>query len=240
VVGVNGQKSLPFRCNISEAVVIGRVPSPELNRSSLNCSSFPSPGIQTPFHPNDSFTGIVSGDGFLYGFRPSFSSSNVLVMHYWRFFNNGTTMEFKWIYRGPALNQLEAGNSHICGLNATNALDCWKWPEFNPTGDQNFSEVAVGEGFVCRLSEDGKISCRGNGAGVTGEEPKGNYQVIAAGFRHACAISRGNDLQCWGNTMIDDTPRGKFNALALGLNRSCALRTNGTMVCWGENNFSLP
>ncbi|XWS21949.1 hypothetical protein CRYUN_Cryun30bG0100800 [Craigia yunnanensis] len=159
-------------------------------------------------------------------------------MHCWRFFSNGTTLEFKRIYWGPPLNQLEAGNSHICGLNEINALECWQWPEFIQTRDQNFSTIAVGEEFVCGLSEAGKISCPGDIAGISGQRI-GNYSVIAAGFWHACAISLDNDLECWGNT-VGDKPQGKFNALALGQNRSCALRINGTVVCWGQNNFSLP
>ncbi|XVF30124.1 hypothetical protein REPUB_Repub16aG0029900 [Reevesia pubescens] len=207
----------------------------------LNCSSFPAPGIQNPpFNSNVSFSGIVSGDGFICGLRPSFSSSNISVMLCWRFFSNGTTIEFKRIYKGPALNQLEAGNSHICGLNETNALECWQWPEFNQTKDQNFTNIAVGEDFVCGLSEAGKIICLGNVAGIYDQEFRGNYSVIAAGFRHVCAISLDNDLECWGDK-VGDRPQGKFNALALGQNRSCALRTNGKVVCWGlNNNFSLP
>ncbi|XVE60677.1 hypothetical protein DITRI_Ditri05aG0147400 [Diplodiscus trichospermus] len=221
-------------------LVCALVPSLIPQRSSLNCSSFPSPGIQTPFNSNDSFSGIVSGHGFLCGLRPS--SSNISIMHCWRFFSNGSTIDFKRIYIGPALSQLEAGNSHICGLNETNALECWQWPEFNQTRDHNFSAIAVGEGFVCGLSEAGKINCFGNVAGISGQEPRGNYSAIAAGFSHACAISLDNDLECWGNTEVGDTPQGKFNQLALGLNRSCALRAdnNGTVVCWGHNNFSLP
>ncbi|XP_039024647.1 serine/threonine-protein kinase-like protein CCR4 [Hibiscus syriacus] len=209
---------------------------------SLNCSTLSGTRFRTPFDPHVSFSGIVSGDGFLCGLRPSFSSPNASVMHCWRFFNNGATMEFKRIYNGPALTQLEAGNSHICGLNETNALECWQWPEFNQTWEyRNFSSIAVGEGFVCGLSKEGKISCHGDIDGVSGQEPKGNYSVIAAGFNHACAISRENDLECWGDTVVDDTPTTRnFNALALGLNRSCGLRTNGTVVCWGQNNFTLP
>ncbi|XWS23430.1 hypothetical protein CRYUN_Cryun28dG0013400 [Craigia yunnanensis] len=161
-------------------------------------------------------------------------------MHCWRDFSNRTNVKLKRIYEGPALNQLEAGNSHICGLNETNVLECWQWHEFNQTRNQNFSTIAVGRGFVCGLSRDGRISCPGDIAGISGQEPRGNYSVIAVGFSHACAISAENNIECWGNTVLDDTPQGKFNALALGENRSCALRTNGTVVCWGQNNFSLP
>ncbi|OMO78894.1 Regulator of chromosome condensation 1/beta-lactamase-inhibitor protein II [Corchorus olitorius] len=161
-------------------------------------------------------------------------------MHCWRFSSDGSTIDFKRIYNGSALNQLEAGNSQICGLNATNGLECWQWHGFNPTQNPNFSTIAVGEGFVCGLSsETGKISCLGNAPQVPQE---GNYSVIAAGFGHVCAITLGNDLQCWGNSVgVNNNPEGKFMGLALGLNRSCALRTNETVVCWGhQNNFSLP
>ncbi|XP_021300080.1 serine/threonine-protein kinase-like protein CCR4 [Herrania umbratica] len=224
--------------SISETSNLTLVCALEPQRSSLNCASFP-PGIQTPFNSNYSFSGIVSGEGFLCGLRPSFSSSNISVMHCWRFSSDGTTIEFKRIYEGPGLKQLDAGNSHICGLNETNALECWRWPGFNPTGDRSFSTIAVGEGFVCGLSEAGKIKCLGNVTGISGQEPRGNYSVIAAGFTHACAIGLDNDLECWGNT-VGNKPQGKFKALALGQNRSCALRINETVVCWGENNFSLP
>lgn len=224
-------------------LVCALVPSPGagLQRSSLSCSSFPVPGIQTPFNSNHSFSGIVSGDGFLCGLRPSFSSPNVSVLHCWRFFNNGSTgpEDIKRIYSGPTLRQLEAGDSHICGLNETNALECWQWPDFIPTRDQNFSSIAVGKEFVCGLSESGKISCPVNVADISDREHRGNYSVIAAGFSHACAISLEKDLECWGDG-VGVIPRGKFNGVALGLNRSCALRENGTVVCWGQNNFNLP
>ncbi|KAE8709908.1 Serine/threonine-protein kinase-like protein CCR4 [Hibiscus syriacus] len=214
-----------------------------LQPSPLNCSSFPVHGIQTPFNPNYLFSGIVSGDGFVCGLRPLFSPSNVSVMHCWRFSSNGSFLDLKRIYKGPALNQLEAGNTHICGLNDTNGLECWQWPGFNQTGGvQFFSEIAVGEGFVCGLTEDQKaIRFIGNFAGITGREIRGNYKKIAAGFKHACAINSDDGLECWGNGMGDrDLPQGQFKELALGLNRSCALRTNGTVVCWGMDSFRLP
>ncbi|KAK8692074.1 hypothetical protein V6N13_075555 [Hibiscus sabdariffa] len=210
--------------------------------SSLNCSSFPVPGIRSPFNPNDSFSGIVSGDGFVCGLRPLLSQSNVSVMHCWRFSSNGSFLDFKRIYRGPALNQLEAGNTHICGLNESNGLECWQWPGFNQTGGvQNFSDIAVGEGFVCGLTGDGTvIRFFGNFTGIADQEIRGNYKKIAAGFSHVCAINSDGGLDCGGNrNIIGDRPQGQFKELALGLNRSCALRTNGTVVCWGMNGFSL-
>ncbi|KAK8642983.1 hypothetical protein V6N13_012303 [Hibiscus sabdariffa] len=224
-------------------IVCALVPSNDgLQPSSLNCSSFQVPGIRTPFNSNVSFSGIVSGDGFVCGLRHLFSSSNVSVMHCWRFSRNGSFLDLKRIYMGPVLNRLEAGNTHICGLNETDGLECWQWPGFNQTGGvQFFSDIAVGEGFVCGLTKDGKtIRFLGNFTGIAGQEISGNYSLIAAGFSHVCAINSDGGIECWGNrNIMGDEPQGQFKELALGLNRSCALRTNGTVVCWGMSNFRL-
>lgn len=202
----------------------------------LNCSS-----QFISVNPNATFSAIVSGEGFLCTVR-SFSSSS--AMHCWRFSANGSNMIYKRIHREPSLQQLEAGNSHICGiLNRTSGFQCWQWPEFKSFSiRENFSSIAVGEDFVCGLSVTSKIRCFGTGnniRSIVDNQPKGNYSVIAAGFRHVCAISVGGDLHCWGD-WVAKNPQGKFEALALGENRSCAMRNNGTIVCWGQNDFSLP
>ncbi|KAJ0026429.1 hypothetical protein Pint_07376 [Pistacia integerrima] len=235
---------LPFISSLStvsisetsnEPLICALVLSPNGNSSFLNCSSS---GIG---NSNVSFSGVVAGDGFVCGLR-NFATSYSSAMNCWRFSSNGTVMEYKRIYQGPALHQLEAGNSHICGVvNDTNRLQCWQWPEFNSS--LRFSSIAVGQDFVCGLSETGRISCN-NGNNVTStvidQVPDGNYSVIDAGFSHACAISLDHSLRCWGDE-VGETPRDMFNALALGENRSCALRsTNGTVVCWGQDNFTLP
>ncbi|KAA8546268.1 hypothetical protein F0562_002993 [Nyssa sinensis] len=145
------------------------------------------------------------------------------------------------IYHGPAITELDAGNSHICGLvNGTDLLQCWQWKEFNSGINQNLSGIAVGENFVCGLSEFRNIKCLPNNGSVIADVPVGNYSVIAAGFRHACAISlEDGSLACWGEK-VGVEPQGQFISLALGENRSCALRPNRTVTCWGENDFTLP
>lgn len=205
----------------------------------LNCTSFP-PGIQIPTNSfNTSLSGIVGGDGFLCALG---SPSSIMVC--WRFSANGTNMIFKRIYDGlrPDLYELDAGNSHICGLvKDTNRLECWQWKEFDSTNQKFSSHIAVGENFVCGLLETGEVKCLGDDARVVGFEPvNGGYSVVAAGFNHACAISSYGSLDCRG-VMVGEKPQGdQFTSLALGRNRSCALRYNQTVVCWGENNFRLP
>ncbi|PSS19398.1 Serine/threonine-protein kinase-like protein [Actinidia chinensis var. chinensis] len=250
---------LPFICALS-TVAISETSNQTLiicalthssgyqQHSYLNCTSFHRGNrIHTP--KNDSFSGIVAGNGFVCALIRRSPSSSVLGC--WRF-SSANDIYYKRIHRRAPVRELEAGNTHICGLmKETNRLECWQWREFNSSLSQHisFSTIAVGEGFVCGLtSEFGNIKClqgqkaNENGGSVVGLEPSGNYSVIAAGFRHACAISTEGNLECWGKTGNDNyKPRGEhFTSLAMGESRSCAIRRNGTVVCWGESNFSLP
>ncbi|KAJ4830524.1 hypothetical protein Tsubulata_041892 [Turnera subulata] len=234
---INSLSTIAISETSNQTLVCALVRPPSANHSSLNCSSSSSSGIRIPVNPNISFSGVVAGDGFVCGLMSTFASTSTMVC--WRFSANGTNMVYKRIYQGPALAELEAGNSHVCGLvNDSNLLECWQWPEFDPRSvTQNFSSVVVGEDFLCGLSSSGSVACPGSGIG---QVPEGNYSVIAAGFRHACGLSTiGNELVCWGD-VVGEVPQGEFISLALGENHSCALRANETVVCWGQNNFSLP
>ena len=232
---VNSLSTVAISETDNQTLICALIKPPNQQAFVLNCTSFPQ-GIQIPVNPSTSFAGIVAGYGFLCGLISPSSS----IMVCWRFSTNGNKISYKRIYNGPAIKDLDAGNSHICGLvNDTNRLECWQWQRFHPSRDHNFSSVAVGENFVCGLSAIGNITCVGNNTNVVGGEPRGNYSVVSAGFRHACAISENNSLDCWGK-MEGEKPQGKFISLALGENRSCALWHNETVVCWGKNNFSLP
>ncbi|XP_057457044.1 serine/threonine-protein kinase-like protein CCR4 [Lotus japonicus] len=211
-------------------------------QSNLNCTSFP-PGIGLQVNPNVSYSQIVGGNGFLCASRPSSSSSSTSIMGCWRFSANASNVPFKRIYHGPVIEDIDSGNSHVCGLVRGLGLECWQWPGFNSTSSmsRNMSRIAVGENFVCGLSETGSVTCMGSNTNVVGHEPVPgrNYSLLAAGFRHACAISGDGSLDCWGD-MEGQKPQGRFISLALGENRSCALGYDGLVSCWGSNNFSMP
>lgn len=215
--------------------------SSDQHNSYLNCTSFPG-GIQVPLGPlNSSISGIVAGNGFICAVRSQPTSSNS-IMGCWRFSPSAEHPEEEWsykrIYRGLPIDDLSAGDSHICGITS-GGLECWQWEEFNSTipDFRNFTSLAVGEDLVCGLSaEFGNIKCLNNT--VSGYERSGNYSAIAAGLRHTCAIFVNNgSLQCWGG---ENPPEGEFTTLAMGENRSCAIRPNGTVACWGEESFGLP
>ncbi|OWM78042.1 hypothetical protein CDL15_Pgr018611 [Punica granatum] len=216
---------------------------PDNNRTtSLNCTSFPS-GIHIPQINNTiPYSGIVSGDGFVSALM---SWSSVSVMVVWRFSSNGTNVDYKQIYKGTVIKELEAGNHHICGIfNGTDRLGCWQLPGYGDTViNVNLSTVAVGNDFTCGLSFGREIICSGSNSNITDHIPGGFYRSIEAGPRHACAISQNNSLHCWGDIYnaegSENHPEGQFTSLALGENRTCALRLNETVTCWGVNNFEF-
>ncbi|XP_010523188.1 PREDICTED: serine/threonine-protein kinase-like protein CCR4 [Tarenaya hassleriana] len=241
--------SLSLNCSSLPTVSISETSNRTLicalfHGSSLRCSIFPRGSIGFPINdhiPNRTFAGVVSGNGFVCALISpmGLNASSVLC---WRFSANGRHMSRKRIYQGPELEELEAGNSRICGIESVSRrLRCWQPVSPSPETYPNFSSVAIGENFLCGLSPSpGKITCHGQGIA---NAPSGdnNYAAIAAGFRHACAITLDNDVHCWGQTQGSIPPGEKFTSLALGHNRSCGLRlSNGTVVCWGSDNFSLP
>ena len=140
------------------------------------------------------------------------------------------------------------------------------------------TQIAAGEYFTCALLENGKIRCWGYGANgslgygtlanigdnefpaVAGPINLGADAVaIAAGRRHACAITTDKNVRCWGlngngqlgyghlNTIGDnETPNvvGDVNingdkaiGLALGFAHSCALVEPDKVRCWGAGSF---
>jgi len=89
---------------------------------------------------------------------------------------------------------------------------------------------------------------------------RGPYKYVANGRTHTCAITKDDDIRCWGNNwagqlgaptsqtcQLSDCslvpiaiqcPAGevcKFRALAAGGDHTCAVDTNGKAWCWGED-----
>ncbi|KAF9602116.1 hypothetical protein IFM89_025161 [Coptis chinensis] len=226
--------------NVNNTIICALVPSVTNTQVSfLNCTTFPT-STELPYtYPNISVSAITGGDGFQCLLR-SPTASLVTTLGCFRFSSNNSTSAYKRIYRGPMLEELDAGNSHMCGrVNRTNSLQCWQWPGFNTSIGRNISRIAVGGEFVCGLSEFGGVECFGNDTAIVTGKPTGNFSLVSAGFNHACGIYLNGSITCWG-VRVGNIPVGTFASLALGNNRSCAVRTNGTVTCWGDNDFRLP
>ncbi len=130
--------------------------------------------------------------------------------------------------------------------------------------------VTTGDAHTCALTVDGQVRCwgandggqLGNGNTADAHAPVASgigvlgYKAIAAGSRFTCAIARGADVFCWGDShhnqldngiglnatttpvQVRNLANGGFPAaiaISAGVSHACALSVTGTVACWGDN-----
>ena len=130
----------------------------------------------------------------------------------------------------------------------------------------NAIKVSAGRGHSCALLDNGQIKCWGDGS--NGELGIGTTLDVAFPERiaasekfidvdagvsagHACAVTEGGRVMCWGRNTTGQLGYGKgSNAshpvyvhaidnavkVSVGHNHSCALLSDKTAKCWGDND----
>lgn len=144
---------------------------------------------------------------------------------------------------GATATQVAAGELHTCALTDANEIRCWGYGSNGQLGYGNTQAIGDNE-FP---STAGSVNM---GANAT---------FVAAGRRHTCVITDGNNVRCWGlnsngqlgyghTTQIGDNEQpnvsGDINLggdeiveLALGYNSSCARVSGGDVRCWGNSTY---
>lgn len=129
-----------------------------------------------------------------------------------------------------AATRIAAGGGLACALNALGAVHCW--------GSNLFGSLGNGGG------SDSGVPVAVNLGGASA-------QRIAVGSLHACALTSGNQVRCWGlndsgqlgdgstaNSPVPTTVTGlsgTLTGLTAGSSHSCALNSAGEVYCWGAN-----
>jgi alpha-tubulin suppressor-like RCC1 family protein len=140
---------------------------------------------------------------------------------------------------GNNVAQISAGGEFTCALLRTGAVECWGANFIGQVGSGTFNDQP---GDPIGIPTPTPVV--GLGSGV--------IQISAGGF-HACAISVGGSLSCWGADTIGQLGDGKttvsrsavpVSVLSLGgtarqvtagSDHTCAVLVNGSLRCWGDN-----
>lgn len=180
--------------------------------------------------------------------------------------------------------QISVGYYHSCALKESGEVYCWggnQWGQLG-TGDRRPSPTAVkaqglpqdviavdaGLDHTCALTSSGDIKCWGSG--YTGQLGDGmvsggltpadvgsfssNVVNLTVGESHACGLTNGGDMMCWGanhfgelgigSAVVSQTLpvnvaglEGNVQSIATGSNHTCAVTTDGAAKCWGQNSF---
>jgi alpha-tubulin suppressor-like RCC1 family protein len=138
---------------------------------------------------------------------------------------------------GAGVQAIAAGRNFACAITSAGGAKCWGANDFDQLGnnDPMFADQSV------------PVDVFGQTTGVA---------QIAAGETHACLLTTGGGVKCWGrsdtgalgnnshlepdNTQSIATDVTGLTtgvaAIAAGSGHTCAMRTNGDVLCWGLNN----
>ena len=156
---------------------------------------------------------------------------------------NGQLGDGSWfgLYRTPVavkglvtgVTAIAAGDDDVCALTSGGGVKCWGQNQFGQLGNGSTANRNVPVGVV----------------GLTSR-----ITAIAVGFDHACALTSGGGVACWGLNSAGELGNGtKTNsstpvdvtglasgvaAIAASGYDTCAITTDGAMKCWGDNSYS--
>ena len=180
---------------------------------------------------------------------------------------------------GSRFKDVSLGAAHVCGIRVDGTLWCWGQNNEGQLGlgmtsemarqptqlpRNNWQQVAAGQHHTCAVRGEGQLFCWGRGdtfeLGLGTNMRRANspqrvgedsdWQAVAVGGAHTCALKRNRRLFCWGRnsegqvgvtasepianpTQIDAASR--YMKVSLGAQHSCALNTGQSLYCWGSN-----
>jgi len=176
---------------------------------------------------------------------------------------------------------LSAGGSQTCALTSGGGVKCWGFGQLgNGTTSDSSTPVAVsglssgmaavsaGDHHTCALTSGGGVKCwgdngygqLGNGTTIDSSTPvdvsglsSGVAAVSTGSYGHACAVTSGGAVKCWGYNVYGELGDGTTTdrstpvdviglssgvaAIGVGGEHTCALMSGGAVKCWGYNYY---
>ena len=182
----------------------------------------------------------------------------------------------------PVVTAIAVGYGHTCALTTGEGAKCWGYglhgalgtgtatTSLTPVGVAGLTSgtiaIAASNFYNCSLSTAGGVQCwgwnrsgqLGNGTRITSLTPVDvlglatGVSAVSADGAHACALTSGGGVKCWGNNgvgQLGDGTKASYNstpvevsgmasgatAIAAGGGHTCVLTTGRGVICWGYN-----
>ncbi|MDW8395439.1 MAG: RCC1 repeat-containing protein [Anaerolineae bacterium] len=180
------------------------------------------------------------------------------------------------------VREVAVGGDHTCTVLSNNQVLCWGSNLDGQLGVRESGQsrvpanvvgltgaaqaVAAGGSFTCALTQANGVRCWGsNDYGVLGNAGttdsltpvdvaglSASVRAVDAGVNHACAVTTGGRVRCWGynwsGQLGDGTTESRsepvsvqglsgVRAVAVGALHTCALLEAGNVRCWGSNQY---
>ncbi len=140
------------------------------------------------------------------------------------------------------ISQVSAGAFHTCAVTVGGSVYCW--------GDNTYGQL--GNNSIKNSTTPVKVI---NGNNVFDDFPA--VKNISLGMYHTCAVTKSEDLYCWGRNdyyqlgsgdnnnklyptkVIGENGDSFLNILSVsaGDNHTCAITKDGNLYCFGKNDY---
>ena len=141
------------------------------------------------------------------------------------------------------ITAISSGSNHTCALTTNRNVKCWGYGGFGRLGNGGTSKSSTPVDVHTSLSDPSPLS---------------SIDAISSGRNHACALTTGGNVKCWGygssgrlgngatgnaltpvdvhTSLSDPSPLSSIDAISAGGDHTCALTTNGNVKCWGSRS----
>ena len=183
---------------------------------------------------------------------------------------------------GPAA-QVVSGNGFSCARLADGTAQCWGRGNRGQIGDKTTTDhfkpapvaiveklvdLAAGADHACAVTMAGTVYCWGESGGgrlgnamaMSTAQSKpllvplvGEFAQVGAGNTHTCALSRTQQVTCWGGSNYGQAGVGPLTtptpvaptlvaglpaatAMAVGGDHACVIAPDGKVRCWGRGD----
>ncbi|HUB10076.1 MAG TPA: RCC1 repeat-containing protein [Myxococcales bacterium] len=159
---------------------------------------------------------------------------------------NGSSVAVAVFGLGPATQIFNAALV-TCAIETGGGVSCWGGAQAGGFGLL---------GNATTLQSNVPLAVTSLGAGVTQVAVATTVNGGLEGIGHACAVSDGGELSCWGTGVFGELGNGQtgpavyeatptpvmglpapVTSVAVGGNHTCALTVDGAVLCWGRGEF---